>query len=202
MALIFRKLRYSVLINTFPRVLAGLLFIYLYCEYLIYYVTQIQCEWPVLKKVSSVQPVYAMILADPHMLGSRDGHWLDRWRREWQMQRAFQTAMTLHRPEVVFVLGDLFDEGDKSSEKEFNEVVQRFHQLFTVPEGTTLRDENIQCAGRITPQLAGRFERRMRAAPAGLASVRGAHFVLLNSMRCRRRLFALRTRRRRDRQHS
>lgn len=133
-----------------------------------------------------------MILADPHLLGSRDGHWLDRWRREWQMHRAFQTAMTLHRPEVVFVLGtftfflslsstnvifvlfvicytryyhclvnfhyhwwiiaryflantimlfisgDLFDEGDKSSEKEFNEVVQRFHQLFTVPEGTTL----------------------------------------------------------------
>ncbi|XP_073966998.1 metallophosphoesterase 1-like [Choristoneura fumiferana] len=186
MALIFRKLRYSVLINTFPRVLAGLLFIYLYCEYLIYYVTQIQCEWPVLKKVSSVQPVYAMILADPHMLGSRDGHWLDRWRREWQMQRAFQTAMTLHRPEVVFVLGDLFDEGDKSSEKEFNEVVQRFHQLFTVPEGTTLYavagNHDIGFHYRITPQLAGRFERRLRAAPARLASVRGAHFVLLNSM--------------------
>jgi len=26
--------------------------------------------------------------------------------REWQMYRAFQTMMTLHRPDVVFVLGN------------------------------------------------------------------------------------------------
>lgn len=48
-----------------------------------------------------------MVLADTHLLGSRQGHWLDKWRREWQMHRAFQTAMTLHRPEIVFVLGKI-----------------------------------------------------------------------------------------------
>jgi len=26
--------------------------------------------------------------------------------REWQMYRAFQTAMVLHKPDVVFVLGE------------------------------------------------------------------------------------------------
>lgn len=36
-------------------------------------------------------------------------------RREWQMERAFQTALWLLRPEVVFILGDIFDEGKWSS---------------------------------------------------------------------------------------
>lgn len=48
-----------------------------------------------------------MVLADTHLLGSRNGHWFDKWRREWQMHRAFQTAMTLHQPEIVFILGTL-----------------------------------------------------------------------------------------------
>lgn len=35
--------------------------------------------------------------------------------REWQMERAFQTALWLLQPEVVFILGDVFDEGKWSS---------------------------------------------------------------------------------------
>lgn len=37
--------------------------------------------------------------------------------REWQMERAFQTALWLLRPEIVFILGDIFDEGKWSSQK-------------------------------------------------------------------------------------
>ncbi|XP_063376811.1 metallophosphoesterase 1-like isoform X1 [Cydia fagiglandana] len=185
MALGFRKLRQSLFINTLPRLLAGLLFIYVYCEYLIYYVVQIQCGFPTLDKKTNVEPVYAMIFADPHLLG-RNAHWLDKWRREWQMHRAFQTAMTLHTPEIVFVLGDLFDEGDKCSEKDFSDYVQRFHELFKVPDGTSLYavagNHDVGFHYKITPQLSGRWERRMRAPPVRLLSVRGAHFVLLNSM--------------------
>ena len=33
------------------------------------------------------------------------------------MERAFQTALWLLRPEVVFILGDIFDEGKWSSQK-------------------------------------------------------------------------------------
>lgn len=35
--------------------------------------------------------------------------------REWQMERAFQTALWLLQPEVVFILGDVFDEGKWST---------------------------------------------------------------------------------------
>lgn len=74
-----------------------------------------QCEWPILTPVTAEPlieynneaPVKVMVLADTHLLGQRNGHWFDKLRREWQMHRAFQTAMTLHKPELVFILGDI-----------------------------------------------------------------------------------------------
>ncbi|XP_049867569.1 metallophosphoesterase 1-like isoform X2 [Pectinophora gossypiella] len=127
-----------------------------------------------------------MVIADTHLLGSRNGHWVDKWRREWQMHRAFQTAITLHRPEVVFVLGDLFDEGKWCPEKEFNDYVERFHKLFKVPEGTKMHvvvgNHDIGFHYKITPSLAHRFEKKLDAPPVRLMSVRGNHFVLVNSM--------------------
>lgn len=79
-----------------------------------------------------------MVLADTHLLGLRRGHWFDKLRREWQMHRAFQTAMALHKPELVFVLGDLMDEGQHSSREEFAGYARRFYKLFKVPESTKM----------------------------------------------------------------
>ncbi|XP_045513885.1 metallophosphoesterase 1 homolog isoform X2 [Pieris brassicae] len=172
----------------FPQFLVGLFFIYVYCEYLIYYVTQLQCRWPTVEKnvMKNDKPVYAMVLADIHLLGSKNGHWLDKERREWQMHRAFQTAMTLHNPELVFILGDIFDEGKWSSQKEFNEYVERFKKLFEIPKGTTLHvvagNHDIGFHYKITPQLANRFEVELHAPPVKLISIRGNHFILINSM--------------------
>lgn len=86
----------------------------------------------------SEEPVKVMVLADTHLLGSRRGHWFDKLRREWQMHRVFQTAMKLHKPDLVFVLGDLTDEGLYCSKAEFEYYVKRFYNLFAVPEGTDM----------------------------------------------------------------
>jgi hypothetical protein len=43
------------------------------------------------------QTLRAMFAADTHLLGTRQGHWFDKLRREWQMKRSFQTAMTYFR---------------------------------------------------------------------------------------------------------
>ncbi|XP_013133536.1 PREDICTED: metallophosphoesterase 1 [Papilio polytes] len=166
----------------------GLFLIYFYCEYIIYYVIQIQCGWPALTKkaVDGVKPVQAMVLADTHLLGSRNGHWFDKLRREWQMHRAFQTAMTIHQPEIIFVLGDLFDEGKWCTQKEFDENVKTFFNLFKVPDGTTMYfvagNHDIGFHYSITPQLHSRFEKQLDAPPVKLVSLRGNHFVLINSM--------------------
>lgn len=66
-----------------------------------------QCSWPVLQTQNS-DALKALILADTHLLGSRKGHWLDKWRREWQMHRSFQTIITLHQPDAVFLLGKAY----------------------------------------------------------------------------------------------
>ncbi|KOB77549.1 Metallophosphoesterase 1 [Operophtera brumata] len=163
MALYPRSWRRKLINNGFSRFVAGIVFIYFYCEYLIYYVTQIQCGWPFLNNEpeNGVKPVYAMILADTHLLAS-NGHWFDKWRREWQMHRGFQTALTLHRPDVVFVLGDLFDDGKSASEKEFTEYVARFNNLFRVPESTPMYP------------VVGNHDIGFH--------YRGNHFVLINSM--------------------
>lgn len=89
-------------------------------------------------KPDEYEPVKVMVLADTHLLGSRKGHWFDKVRREWQMHRAFQTAMTLLKPDLVFVLGDITDEGLYCSSTEFENYVRRFYSLFAVPETTKL----------------------------------------------------------------
>lgn len=102
--------------------------------------------------------IKAVILADIHMLGPFQGHWADRIYREWHMHRAFQTTMTLFRPDVVFILGasssyriiekiicyvlivigDLFDEGQWVDDDQFAVYLARFKRLFRVPDGTRL----------------------------------------------------------------
>lgn len=96
----------------------------LICELAIYYMVLLRCGWPRLKAPAepgqdrpSAPALRTLFLADTHLLGALRGHWLDKLRREWQMERAFQTALWLFEPDAVFVLGDLFDEGKWSSPK-------------------------------------------------------------------------------------
>ncbi|OXU26431.1 hypothetical protein TSAR_004113 [Trichomalopsis sarcophagae] len=167
-----------------------------FCEYLIYYVVIIQCRWPILDPskadskipaaTSEEKPVHAMFLADTHLLGSRKGHWFDKLRREWQMYRTFQTVMAIHRPDVVFILGDVFDEGQWCSSDEFEGYISRFQSIFSVPKNTHLYvvsgNHDIGFHYVITPYLNQRFTTGMNAPSVRRISIRGNHFVLVNSM--------------------
>lgn len=93
-----------------------------------------QCTWP--RKIDS--PVRAMLIADTHLLGPIRGHWLDKLRREWQMHRSFQTAVNIFQPGIIFVLGDVFDEGDIVNQREFRRYVIRFERLFRPPSDTQM----------------------------------------------------------------
>ncbi|KAE8742681.1 hypothetical protein FOCC_FOCC011810 [Frankliniella occidentalis] len=177
------------------RMFAFVCFVFILCEYLIYYLVIFQCSWPVfdpLKEDSSIhlksnyEPVKAMFLADTHLLGSRNGHWFDKLRREWQMHRAFQTAISLHKPEIIFFLGDIFDEGLWCGKDEFDYYVARFNSLFRYPESTKVYvivgNHDIGFHYSISPYLHERFMSAFNAPPIKMASIRGNHFVLLNSM--------------------
>ncbi|XP_044752280.1 metallophosphoesterase 1-like isoform X2 [Coccinella septempunctata] len=127
-----------------------------------------------------------MVIADTHLLGPRNGHWFDKLRREWQMQRAFQTAVALLKPELVFILGDILDEGFYCTSKEFENYVLRFEKMFALPDHIKLYmvpgNHDIGFHYEITPTRVSKFVNDFNASAVQLITVRGNHFVLVNSM--------------------
>lgn len=118
----------KILKRIFGRLIISCLAIIFYNEFLLDYITisqviraiqpntsnrnhfHFQCNWPaaddgLMQGSAASKSIKAVILADIHMLGPFQGHWADRIYREWHMHRAFQTTMTLFRPDVVFILG-------------------------------------------------------------------------------------------------
>ncbi|EDO47325.1 predicted protein [Nematostella vectensis] len=157
------------------------LFVFGFCEWFIYYIVLYQCSWP---KLSPEKPTDAkgalrvMMLADTHLLGPIDGHWFDKLRREWQMRRTFQTALTLFRPEAVFVLGDLFDEGMACSDEEFEDYFARFNRLFYHPDDIEFH----VVFGNHDIGFHDRFKRAFNIPPAQLLRIKGNLFVFVNSI--------------------
>ncbi|XP_036856917.1 metallophosphoesterase 1 isoform X3 [Manis javanica] len=163
----------------------------LFCEFLIYYLVIFQCNWPEMKtaardgKQESPEPVLkAMFLADTHLLGEVRGHWLDKLRREWQMERAFQTALWLLQPEVVFILGDVFDEGKWSSAQAWEDDVERFQKMFRHPRHVQLKvvagNHDIGFHYQMSTYKIKRFEKVFN--PGRLFSWKGINFVMVNSV--------------------
>ncbi|XP_072942989.1 metallophosphoesterase 1 homolog [Epargyreus clarus] len=167
--------------------LFGLIFIGLYCEYFIYYVVVAQCYWPAIESnAENSEILKAFILADTHLLGPYRGHWFDKLRREWQMHQAFQAIINVHNPDVVFILGDLFDEGEWTDEKQFEDYVVRFYNLFAVPNDTKMYvavgNHDVGFHNRIRRGSLQRFVKLLKSPSVQHIYLKGSHFVLLNSM--------------------
>ncbi|XP_027431154.1 metallophosphoesterase 1 isoform X2 [Zalophus californianus] len=177
------KRRSSLLLKLTAVVFAVLLF----CEFLIYYLVIFRCDWPEVKTPahdSGQKTLKAMFLADTHLLGEVRGHWLDKLRREWQMERAFQTSLWLLQPEVVFILGDIFDEGKWSSSQAWADDVARFQKIFRHPRHVQLKvvagNHDIGFHYQMSTYKIKRFEKVFN--PERLFSWKGMNFVLVNSV--------------------
>lgn len=172
--------------------LTFIVLILIYCEVIIYYIVIGQCSWPHLIKKGSfvaqdeVEPLKMMLLADTHLLGPKRGHWFDKLRREWQMHRTFQTALTLHRPDVVAFLGDVFDEGQWSNRDEFRVYMKRFWDLFYVPSHVkvivAVGNHDVGFHYRMHEYFVDRFEENFNTSAVHLTAIRGNLFVTINSM--------------------
>ncbi|GAB6021060.1 hypothetical protein CHUAL_003694 [Chamberlinius hualienensis] len=157
------------------------------CEYLIYHIIIASCNWPEnINTNNSVEPLKVMFISDTHLLGFRNGHWFDKLRREWQMFRSFKALSWHLDPEVVFFLGDLFDEGLWASRNQFNYYVERFNSLFGVNEGTkryvVVGNHDIGFHYSIRPMLYERFKTAFNSSSVELVEMKGNTFVLINSM--------------------
>lgn len=158
--------------------------VFAFCEYFIYYLVLWQCDWPTLPYRNN--NLKAMFIADTHLLGPFRGQWFDKLRREWQMYKTFQTAVALHQPEHIFVLGDLLDEGQYVGEADFESYVSRFHSLFSTPKETQVHvvpgNHDMGFHYRLHPYLNERFSKAFNSSMVKLLSLKGSHFVLINSM--------------------
>ncbi|KAM9458068.1 metallophosphoesterase 1-like isoform 2-T5 [Salvelinus alpinus] len=171
--------------------------VFIFCEYLIYYAAILQCGWPEIdhgapssERSADGQPetgvLRAMVLSDTHLLGAVGGHWFDKLRREWQMERAFQTALALLRPEVVFILGDVFDEGKWSSPKNWEDDVCRFQKMFRHPRDTELvvlvGNHDIGFHYEMDWFKLQRFEKAFNTTSTRMVTKKGVNFLLVNSV--------------------
>nr|XP_006634017.1 PREDICTED: metallophosphoesterase 1 isoform X1 [Lepisosteus oculatus]XP_015209059.1 PREDICTED: metallophosphoesterase 1 isoform X1 [Lepisosteus oculatus]XP_015209060.1 PREDICTED: metallophosphoesterase 1 isoform X1 [Lepisosteus oculatus] len=169
--------------------------VFLFCEYLIYFPAVWRCSWPEPGGGSGgsggsggqAAPVLrALVLSDTHLLGALRGHWFDKLRREWQMERAFQTALWLLQPEVVFILGDIFDEGKWSSPEDWEDDVRRFLQMFRHPSDTELvvvvGNHDIGFHYEMSWFKLQRFEKVFNATSARIVTRKGVNFLLVNSV--------------------
>ena len=181
--MIFRSIKWLV------KILAPVFGILFICEFLVYYAVLWQCHYPEISSTSAQQKeltLRAMFLADTHLLGSRQGHWFDKLRREWQMHRAFQTAQTYFNPELIVFLGDIFDEGKWCDDKEFEYYVQRFRDLFYVPKSTFVHvvagNHDMGFHYAVTPYLNSRFEEAFSVSSVERFAIKNVQFVSINSM--------------------
>jgi hypothetical protein len=171
-----------ILIPFIPFIIA-----FIFNEYLIYHFVIGKCSWPKISKVNEKNFTNIMVLADTHLLGIRNGYWFDKLRREWQMRRSFQSAITWLSPDNVFFLGDLFDEGQWASDKQFDIYANRFDELFGVPETTkrfyAVGNHDIGFHYAINPHYLDRFSRRFNVDPTvTYVNIGGNHFIIVNSM--------------------
>ncbi|KAG4066220.1 hypothetical protein HA402_000444 [Bradysia odoriphaga] len=128
-----------------------------------------------------------MIIADTHLIGPISGYWLDMILRDWQMARAYNTAISLHQPDVVFILGDLFDDGEYVDGKYFQgNYLTRFHQTFQTPKHikvfSAVGNHDIGFHYSLTPYFLRRFETAFTESANTLVTVKDTHFILLNSV--------------------
>ncbi|KAI1902165.1 hypothetical protein AGOR_G00041890 [Albula goreensis] len=168
--------------------------VFIFCEYLIYFPAIFQCSWPEMDRKPSgdsgqrepVPILRALFLSDTHLLGAIRGHWFDKLRREWQMERAFQTALWLLRPEVVFILGDVFDEGKWSSTKDWEDDVRRFQRMFRHPKDTELivliGNHDVGFHYEMNWYKLQRFEKVFNVTSAKMVTRKGVNFLLVNSV--------------------
>ena len=125
-----------------------------------------------------------LLLADPHIQCTFDKYerWLYRWDADLYLVRSFRRLLSATDPGLVVVLGDVFAEGFKASEKQWREYLECFRAVFPIPRGVEqivlYGDNDIGGEGRdvMNEAVLKRYEREFGAVNA-VINVAGRNFV-------------------------
>uniref|UniRef100_A0A1I8FCN6 Metallophos domain-containing protein n=1 Tax=Macrostomum lignano TaxID=282301 RepID=A0A1I8FCN6_9PLAT len=115
-------------------------------------------------------------------------------RREWQMERAFQTSLFLHRPRLLLSRRPV-RRRQMGRRLRVPAPLGPFSRMFRVPDGTRLLvvagNHDIGFHYDVTQHKVDRFEAAFHLAAVQLVSIGGVNFVLANRRRIRRRRLLL-----------
>ena len=105
----------------------------LYNEYLAYY--SAFSQWPDLPQATTTT-THILLVADPQIQGLQDepafplGS-VTRWDSDRYLAKTFGWALYYYRPDVIVFLGDLVDEGSRTTSRDlYLDYVYRFHSIY------------------------------------------------------------------------
>lgn len=113
-----------------------------YNEFLTYWFAYL--SWPQLHKEhlfklpknDSNRPFRMLLVADPQLIGENDEPWyfshIARWDSDRYLRSTFTLANSYVKPDATVFLGDLFDEGLKSSDTQYERYFERFRSIFKI----------------------------------------------------------------------
>ena len=95
-----------------------------------------------------------LLISDMHIMCTVPAvePWLYRWDADRYLRMNIETAVRYVHPDVVIVLGDMFDQGYIASEQEWEEYIECLHDIVRLPVETkllvTVGDNDIGGEGR------------------------------------------------------
>ncbi|CAN7992788.1 unnamed protein product [Ixodes hexagonus] len=103
-------------------------------EWLVYLVHPLW-NWPRLPVHNEIS-VRLLLVADPQLLGRSNTAvgplgYIERWDSDRFIRKTHELAHYYFKPDVTIFLGDLFDEGEIASNKDFWSYMQRFLRIFS-----------------------------------------------------------------------
>ena len=111
------------------------LIIIFYNEFLVYW--QSYSSWPSLFKTDKTD-IRLLLVADPQLIGDNDEPWyqesIAKWDSDRYLENTYRLALAHTQPDVIIFLGDLFDEGLKASDEQYNGYYERFSRIFKLKE--------------------------------------------------------------------
>lgn len=190
---------FSTMLHFLAKILFLILLVFIYCEFLIYYFVLLGCSWSQLSKIDedfsipppkdlNKKPLHVMFVTDIHLMSSHEGHWFNKLRRDWQIHRSFQSAMFLFEPEIIFFLGDVTNAGQSYTDNQWNQTIEHFYSLFTVPykvvKYVIAGNHDIGFHSEVTDKNLKRFEESFQTRHVHLLTIveDNVNFVLINSM--------------------
>lgn len=116
------------------------LLILFYNEFVVYWISYVY--WPSLSLHNSNRDgnndsnLRLLLVADPQLIGDNDEPWylksIAKWDSDRYLRISFMMAYAYSKPDVIIFLGDLFDEGLKSTDLQYAGYFKRFESIFNL----------------------------------------------------------------------